>query len=57
MRFRRVGSSGNSPVSSFDQTFLPSTITSNLPSANGAIVSSDIFCFKAFASFSVKLTA
>ena len=57
MRFTRVGSSGNSPVSSFDQSFFPSTMTSKRPSVKGAIVSSVSFFFRAFASCSVKLTA
>jgi hypothetical protein len=32
-------------------------VTSKRPSAHGAIVNSVIFCFRAFASCSVKLTA
>ena len=52
-----ASSSGNSPVSSFDQIVRPSTLTSNAPPPAGSSVSVETFCLSSVSRWAARLTA
>lgn len=49
--------SGNRPISFFEKTFSPSTVTSNIPPDEGTSSKLDIFCLKCVNSFSARPAA